>query len=158
MLSPVSDRAALFADYLAAGQALSEAVSQLRGADLDARQSADEWCVRQIVHHVADVEVGDAMRLRLMLAHDGPLITAYDEARFAARLHYDRPIETSLAAFRTLRASNASLLERMSAGDWPRRGYHEERPLYSVEILVQKSIEHDREHLAQIQRALRSAA
>ena len=148
------NRAALFADYVAAGQALTDAVSQIPDRHLDARESPGEWSVRQIAHHLADVEVGDAMRLRLMLAHDGPLITAYDEELFAARLHYDRPVATSLAAFSALRASNATLVERMSSDDWPRRGFHEERPRYSVEILVERSIAHDRAHLAQIERAL----
>ena len=150
----MSDRTALLATYTEPALEIVRVVRDLSERDLDRRESPDDWSVRQIVHHLADVEVGDAMRLRLMLAHDGPLITAYDEERFAARLHYDRPVETSLAVFEALRASNASLVERMSADDWSRRGHHEERPRYSVEILVERSIAHDRAHLAQIRRAL----
>ena len=131
-------------------------LGELSESQLDSRESAGDWSVRQVVHHLADVEVGDAMRLRLMLAHESPLIVAYDEELFSANLHYDRQIESSVGTFFALRMSNGAILEQIAAEDWSRQGRHEEHDLYTVEILVRKSIEHDRAHLAQIQRALRS--
>ncbi len=124
---------------------------------LDARERASDWSVRQIVHHLADVEVGDAMRLRQMLAHESPLIVAYDESLFACRLHYERSVTTSVATMLALRASNAAILERIDESGWARSGRHEEHDIYTVEILVQQSIEHDRAHLVQIQRAFEAA-
>lgn len=150
----MSDHAALLAGYIASGRALSDAAASLSEDAVDARETNSDWSIRQVLHHVADVEIGDAMRLRLMLAHDGPLITAYDEQLFASRLHYDRPLAASLATFAALRESSISLLERMSIDDWSRRGHHEERPRYSVEILVEHGITHDRDHFQQIHRAL----
>ena len=135
---------------------LERVIRSASADDLDLREHKDEWSVRQIVHHLADVEVGDAMRLRQMLAHDGPLIVAYDEDLFASRLHYDRPIDSSLAVFTTLRASNVEIIRRINNADWSRRGFHEEHALYTIEILVEHSVEHDRLHLEQIGRALQS--
>lgn len=151
----MNDRPALLADYLEATYEIEIVLEELSESELEARESPDDWSVRQIVHHLADVEVGDAMRLRQMLAHESPLIVAYDEELFAASLHYDRPIETSVATFFALRASNGAILEQLDERDWSRPGRHEEHDRYSVEILVRKSINHDRLHLAQIQRALR---
>ena len=153
----MSDRPALLADYLEASTDIELVLEELHESQLEARESPAEWTVRQIVHHLADVEVGDAMRLRQMLAHDAPLIVAYDEERFASGLHYDRPIEPSVATFFALRTSNGAILERINEDDWFRPGRHEEHDRYSVEILVRKSIDHDRLHLAQIQRALGSS-
>ncbi len=152
----MSDPTALTADLLAEARKIEQLVSSLSGSDLNRRETPNDWSVRQIIHHIADVEVGDAMRLRQMLAHDAPLIVAYDENRFAEKLHYDRPIAASLATFSALRASNAAILERIPNADWSRQGRHEEHELYTVEILVHRSIEHDRLHLQQMQRALNS--
>ena len=150
----MSDRAAILGRYREAGSAIEQVISGLAGPQLDARESPADWSARQVVHHVADVEVGDAMRLRLMIAHDGPLITAYDEALFAERLHYERPIDVSMALFSQLRASNAELIALLAEAEWSRHGWHEEHDRYSVEILVDRSIAHDEAHLAQITRAL----
>ncbi len=150
----MTDRAALLQRYQEASSAIERVMTQLEASDLDSREGAADWSPRQIVHHLADVEVGDAMRLRLMIAHDGPLITAYDEDLFASRLHYERPIDVSRALFCQLRASNTELIECLSEAEWSRHGWHEEHEHYSVEILVDRSIAHDEAHLAQIERAL----
>ena len=150
----MSERPALLAEYLESTYEVEAVLEELSESELEAREGDDEWSVRQIVHHLADVEVGDAMRLRQMLAHESPLIVAYDEGLFAAALHYERPIETSVATFFALRASNGAILEQIGERDWSRAGRHEEHDLYTVEILVGRSIEHDRLHLAQIKGAL----
>lgn len=150
----MTDRAALLGRYREASAAIAGVVGRLAASELDCRESLAEWSPRQVVHHLADVEVGDAMRLRLMIAHDGPLITAYDEDLFASRLHYERPIDVSAALFCQLRASNAELVERLREAEWSRHGWHEEHERYSVEILVDRSIAHDAGHLAQIERAI----
>ena len=150
------DRPALLIEYYEATSDIEQVLGELSESQLDSRESAGDWSVRQVVHHLADVEVGDAMRLRLMLAHESPLIVAYDEELFAANLHYDRQIESSVGTFFALRMSNGAILEQISGADWSRSGRHEEHDRYTVEIFVRKSIEHDRAHLAQIQRALRS--
>ena len=152
----MSDRADLFNRYLEATSDIELVLNNLTDSNLESRETPDDWTIRQVVHHLADVEVGDAMRLRLMIAHDGPLITAYDEELFAQRLHYERPIETSLALFAQLRASNIELIERLTEAEWSRHGWHEEHERYSVEILVDRSIAHDQAHQAQIQRALQA--
>jgi hypothetical protein len=51
--------------------------------------------------------------VRKLLAEDDPVVQGYDEAECARRLHYDRPVETSLAVFRAVRTSTAELLARL---------------------------------------------
>lgn len=153
----MSERPALLAEYLESTYEIEVVLEELSESELEARERPEEWSVRQIVHHLADVEVGDAMRLRQMLAHESPLIVAYDEGLFAAGLHYERPIETSVATFFALRASNGAILEQIGEQDWSRAGRHEEHDLYTVEILVGRSVAHDRLHVAQIKGALQRA-
>ena len=79
-----------------------------------------------VVHHLADSETNSYVRLRKLLAEDDAEIQGYDEAQFARVLHYDRPIETSLAVFQAVRASTSELLERLSEDDWSRASTHSE--------------------------------
>ncbi len=148
------ERPELLVAYLESTSDIELVLGELSEDQLESRERPGEWSVRQIVHHLADNEVADAMRLRQMLAHDSPLIVPFDELLFTERLHYDREIESSLATFFALRSSSGAILEQVSDGDWSRSGRHEEHDSYTVEILVQKNIEHDRAHLEQIQRAL----
>src|SRR5207253_570865 len=82
-----------------------------------------EWSPREVVHHLADSEMTSAIRCRLLLCEDHPFIRAYDESEFARRLHYDRPLDTSLDALRAARRSTAEILHRLDDADWARAGW-----------------------------------
>jgi hypothetical protein len=151
-----SERPQLLVAYLESTFEIEELLGELSEDQLESREAEGEWSVRQIVHHLTDNEVADAMRLRQMLAHDSPLIVPFDEHLFVDRLHYDREIESSVATFFALRASSGAILEQIAADDWSRDGQHPEHDLYTVEIMIQKNIEHDRAHQEQIRRALRA--
>ena len=100
-----------------------EALAGATDAELDARPAPDKWSAREIVHHLADSEMTSAIRLRLLIATDNPTITGYDEAEFARRLYYDRPLEASLAAFKAARLTSAEILDRLSEAQWTAAGH-----------------------------------
>ena len=152
-----SQRPDLLVAYLESTSDIELVLAELSETQLESSEGPAEWTVRQVVHHLADNEVADALRLRQMLAHDSPHIVPFDETLFSTRLHYQREIESSLATFFALRASSGAILEQIAESDWSRTGRHPEHDRYSVEILVQKNIEHDQAHLAQIRRALAAA-
>ena len=151
-------RDALIARYTDGYRVVRAALDGATPAELDARPAPGKWSAREIVHHLGDSEMTSAIRLRLLLAHDRPVIQAYDQDTFARRLHYDRPYETSLEAFRLARLSTAELLERMSADDWLREGTHTESGRYTVETWLRLYAEHAHKHAEQIRRARASAA
>ena len=151
------ERQALVARYKAGYQAVADALAGATDAELDAHPAPGKWSARQIVHHLADSEMTSAIRLRLMLAHDRPAIGAYDQDEFARRLHYDRPLATSLAAFRAARDATAELLDRLNEKDWTRVGDHPEHDSYGVEEWLRIYAAHAHDHADQIRRA-RAAA
>ena len=55
-------------------------------------------------------------RLRRVVADEEPTIQGYDEPVWARRLHYDRPIEPSIAVLRAVRASSLQLLRVADRG------------------------------------------
>jgi hypothetical protein len=93
------------------------------------------------------------IRLRLLIAEDAPLIQAYDETEFARRLHYERPVDLSVALFAAVRAANVELLEQLTEDEWSRAGTHSDDGHYSVEGWLQIYAAHGHDHADQIRRA-----
>ena len=151
-------RRALIARYRALADEFAGAFAGVDERALDAVPAPGEWSARQLAHHLADDELVDAVRLRLMAAEDDPEITPYDEQHFAARLHYDRPVGQSLDAIRTVRQSGAAILDRLRPEDFERAGHHPEHDAYSVGIWLEKAVEHGETHLAQLHRTLAAAS
>ena len=148
---------ALIARYRALADEFAGAFAGVDERALDAVPAPGEWSARQLAHHLADDELVDAVRLRLMAAEDDPEITPYDEQHFAARLHYDRPVDQSLDAIRTVRQSGAAILDRLRPEDFERAGHHPEHDAYSVGIWLEKAVEHGEAHLDQLRRTLATA-
>ncbi len=130
-----------------------DALNDARGEELD-RSMSGEWTPRQIAHHLADSEMTSAIRLRRLISEDSPVIHGYDEAEFARRLKYDRPIEASLEAMRWARESTAQILDRLTDEDWERAGTHTETGRYSVEDWLTIYARHGHDHAEQIKRSL----
>ena len=151
-------RSALIDRYRAGYDAVVAALEGIDDAALDARPGPDEWTAREVVHHLADSEMTSALRLRKLLAEDAPRIEPYDEAGFARRLPYDRPIEPSLEAFRGARSSTASILERLPESAWSRAGDHPEHDRYTVDDWLGIYAAHAFEHADQIRRARSGAS
>ncbi|OFW05725.1 MAG: hypothetical protein A3H96_11775 [Acidobacteria bacterium RIFCSPLOWO2_02_FULL_67_36] len=150
------ERQKLMALYRDGYAAVAEALLEITPEELDARPGPGRWSAREIVHHLADSEMTAAVRLRLLLAEDGPAIKGYDQDAFARKLHYDRPHESSLELFRSVRQSTGELLERMAPEDWLREGTHTEVGRYGVETWLKIYAEHAHKHARQI-RAARGA-
>src|SRR5260370_5166809 len=117
------ERASLVKRYKDGHRAVVDALRGVKEEELD-RSASGEWTPRQIAHHLAASEMMSAMRLRRLIAEEGPVIHGYDEAEFAMTLTFDRPIAPSLEAMRYARESTAQILDRMSEADWQRTGAH----------------------------------
>jgi hypothetical protein len=132
---------------------VEDAISGITDAELDHPAPDDGWTARQVVHHLADSEAMGYIRLRRLIAEDEPLIQGYDEPEFARRLHYDRPIGSSLAVLKAVRAASLDLLESLTPSEWGRRGMHSEAGAYSVDRWLEIYAGHSHDHADQIRRA-----
>jgi len=148
-------RAALLDIYRTGVADLEAALTGATDADLDRPQAAGEWTARQVVHHLADSESMAYIRLRRLIAEDRPIIHGYDEPEWARRLHYDRPIEASVAVVRAVRSASLQLLELLTPAEWTRTGTHSESGAYSVERWLEIYAAHTHDHADQIRRARR---
>lgn len=143
-------RAALIERYRGGYATFAAVVAGATNEELDARPFEGEWTVREIVHHLADGELSSAIRIRRLIAEEAPVITGYDEALYARRLHYDaRPIAPSLAAVEAARAASATILDHLDEAEWGRAGTHSEMGAYDVETWLRVYAEHPYDHARQ---------
>ena len=143
-------RKSLIAKYKDGYRVVAEALVGAKDAELDTRPAPGKWTAREVVHHLADSEMTSAIRLRLLLAVDKPVINGYDQEEFARRLHYERPIEASLEAFKAARRTTGEILDCMTDADWAREGTHTESGRYTAERWLEIYANHAHGHAEQI--------
>ena len=144
------ERERLIALYRDGYRAIVEALHNITEEELAAQPGPGRWAPREIVHHLADSEMTAAIRLRLLIATDRPTIHGYDQDQYSRTLHYDRPHEASLEAFRYARECTAQILERLSEDQWLKEGTHSESGAYSVHKWLKIYSEHAHSHARQI--------
>ena len=143
-------RKKLIDQYKDGYRVVAEALAGASDEELDTRPAPNKWSAREIAHHLADSEMTAAVRLRLLLAVDNPQIVGFDQDEFARRLHYDRPHEASIEAFKSARRATAEILESLADADWARGGTHTEHGRYTVERWLEIYSTHAHKHAEQI--------
>lgn len=135
---------------------LRQAIDGLSPQQMAEPEAPGKWSVRHVLRHLADSELVGAYRLRMVLAHDRPRLTGYDQDLWAERLRYDEAdVEQSLQDFTVLRRGNLRLLAAASAEDLRRVGVHAERGGESIEHMLRLYAGHDLLHLRQLARIRR---
>lgn len=147
------DRRSLLDSYRDGYGAVEEALAGISDEELDRPGAGGGWSARQVVHHLADSEATAFVRLRRLIAEDEPTIQGYDEPEYARRLHYERPIDSSLGVLRGVRAASLELLESLTDDEWGRSGTHSESGPYSVDDWLGIYATHSHDHAAQIRSA-----
>jgi hypothetical protein len=118
-------------------------------SDYDLSYESGKWSARQILAHLADVEILYSYRLRQAVAQKQHSIQLIDEQVWAKRYHKLEP-SLSLDAFRALRVLNLSLLASFDLQDWLKDVYHPERGVESLDLMLRLWAGHDLNHLLQL--------
>jgi uncharacterized damage-inducible protein DinB len=133
--------------------ALAAAITGLSDAQLREPEAPGKWSHTHVLRHLADSELVWGYRLRMVLAHDRPRLTGYDQDLWAERLRYgDDDARPAIDDFAALRRANLRLLGRLSPADLERVGVHAERGEESVEHMIRLYAGHDLLHLRQLER------
>ena len=133
--------------------AVAEAIDGVTSTQLRTPEGPGKWSIVQVLQHLADSDLVWGWRVRLILAHDRPQITGYDQDLWAERLHYaDADPSQALAALDILRRENLRLIEHATPAELKRVGVHSERGEENIEYLVRLYAGHDLLHLRQIGR------
>jgi hypothetical protein len=137
-------------------RALSRLTRGLSKKQLDTPPAKGKWSITQLVTHLCDAELVMGFRLRMAIAQPGSPLLAYDQNKWAGRLHYmEMDVRKQLLLFASLRSSHINLLKLLSKAELRRYGIHAERGRESVERMIQMLAGHDINHLIQVRRQRR---
>ncbi|MCY3942910.1 MAG: DinB family protein [Gemmatimonadetes bacterium] len=151
----VEERVELLERYRAVPGALRASVAGVSMAQLDGAPPEPGWTARENVHHVSDVAVMGALRLRMMLLDIEVEMWPIDGDAMQKRLRNDkRPVTPALQTVEALVESAASILDSLREDEWT-----QPRPVpvarsRSVEEWLEASVRHVEEHIEQIRYAL----
>jgi DinB superfamily len=153
----MSEHVELLERFRRAPELLAAAMIGAAGEVVDFKPGPDKWSVRQILCHLADSELVDAMRYRQVIAEEKPLLQAFDQNAWTANLDYSRRKASHvIESFRRLRTENYELLKDLPDSAYARTGIHSERGPVSLAGLLRTYTEHAERHIVQI-RAVRAA-
>lgn len=129
---------------------LEHAVVGLSGQQLDTPYREGGWTIRQVVHHLGDSHMNAFIRTKLLLTESEPVITAYDEKKWARLRDSELPVETSLAILKGLHKRWVRILEFVSQEEWEKKLNHPEKGLISLKRITALYAWHGNHHLAHI--------
>ena len=116
------------------------------------RPAPDKWSAVEIMAHLADVEIVMGWRFRLILAHDGVAVQAFDQDEWVRNLRYqDTDPAESVDQFEPARKANLRLLRRVEPSRLENYGVHPERGRETIAQLIRLVAGHDLNHLAQLE-------
>lgn len=111
-----------------------------------------KWSPRQVLCHLADVEIAFGFRLRQALAQEHHVIQPFEQDDWARNYSaYDA--ETALNTYAALRRWNVELLRSAGKAAMSKKVSHPERGEMTFATLVETMAGHDLNHLAQLEKA-----
>jgi uncharacterized damage-inducible protein DinB len=138
----------LIEQYAAGANLPAQALRGLSPEDLLATPVPGTWSIQQIVLHLMDSDLIAADRMKRIIAEDNPTIIGFDQAAFAAKLHYDK-LDAAVAAdiFRQNRLLMAVILRNLPDSAFARFGNHNERGPLTLAQMVAMYVGHLSHHM-----------
>lgn len=136
--------------YEAGGELLHQAVADLDPALTHTPIEPGAWSVAQLVAHLLDADLVYADRIKRVLAEDEPLLAAFDEDRWIARMPADAlalPAIEGARLFRDHRKWTARLLAQVGEAELRRHGVHSVLGRQTLAALLVKVNGHLDHHL-----------
>lgn len=120
-------------------------------SDWPKRYAPGKWTVRQILVHMADVELVHLWRYSRALAEPGSPVFAFDHETWVTALHYDeRPIEVCRNMFMGTRDQIIWYVETMPEKTFEHTVNHSENGLMPVWRILNYLAYHTDHHIEQI--------
>jgi uncharacterized damage-inducible protein DinB len=143
-----ADLQTLLDTYAQGGAKLRQAIAGLSRNELLATPIPGKWSTQTVVLHLADAEAAFADRMRRIIAQDDPLLLAWEENQFTARLMYDEQSADDAATIVDLtRRQMSRVLHKLPPAAFERTGRHSERGPQTLLDVVRFAVAHLDHHL-----------
>lgn len=133
--------------------ALSRRVAGVARKRLTKRPKPGKWSARDILAHLADVEVLWGFRMRLVLGQNRVPLIGMDQDVWAKRYGRVDP-RGALATFVALRNANLELLDGLRPADYRRWGQHSQFGRLTIARMLALLAGHDINHSRQLEAIL----
>jgi len=142
VLKAVIDR---FAD---GGPLLAQAASDLAPEQATARPGPGDWSIAELVAHLLDSDLVLSDRMKRVIAEEDPVLQAFDEGAWIARLGSNAmPVDEAAALFAANRRWMARILRAQDAAAFARSGVHTEAGRVTLAEVLVKAANHLDHHL-----------
>jgi hypothetical protein len=139
-----------------APQKVERLVKGVANERLGKRPAPEKWSVTEILAHLADVEIVQGFRIRLILGSSGTPIQGFDQEVWAAYSNYaSHDPALSFEGWRVTRERTLRLLKSLSPEMWESFGMHSERGKETVRRVTEMMAGHDINHYRQIDAILK---
>lgn len=117
-------------------------------------RSTEVWGPAEILAHLVDVEKLQRGRIQTILgSREAPYLRAWNQEAAARERDYaSADLQAALGEFARERGETISLLMNLAIKDWDRTGIHEELGEISVEDITERLMDHDAEHVAEVEK------
>ena len=116
----------------------------------------DSWCVKEILHHLADAETVLYERLKRPLAEPAPVMWVFAQDEWCKKLDYrNTPLEINRAVFTAVRNAIISMAPRFYESHGHLIFNHSRMGIRTIKEEFEKVVWHNQNHLDQIEQCLR---
>ena len=137
------------------------AIGQAPQVPADWRPGPDRWSLAEVVTHLLDSLIANALRFRHVLTETEPELVPYDHERWVLEQQgVEQPLDVLLDTHTALTRYNALLLEQLTPSQWERCGREGERRYslrHIVEIFVVRHLDGHMQQIRAIQEAYLAA-
>jgi hypothetical protein len=134
---------------------LQQLAASLRG-QINTPRAPGKWSPREILCHLADCEIDDAVRYRRALADDNYIIQPFNQERWA-KSYEVYTAKHAIQLFTVVREWNLALLRSLTVDQLARAVTHPERGTMLLKTMIETAAGHDLNHLTQLEAAWHAA-
>lgn len=146
-----------FLEYITAYKKLIRVVKNLSSKQLNFKISSREWCIHEVIVHIADTEMIFCERIRRIIAEENPVLTSFNQEQWANNMFYDKQdYKLAFNWFKTQRESTFALLQLLTKKDWERKAQKDGKEVTLFDIF-QIAKKHIPTHLGQIEEIKKNA-
>lgn len=131
-------------------------IDGVEAAVLHQRPSPRDWSVREILCHLVDAEFANAVRMRMVLTEDRPLLIDFAGEAWVERFSalYGSGMTGIMELWTTLRRANLAVYESISGEELAKVGVTAAGEAQPMSLLLKLRAGHDLMHIAQMRETL----
>lgn len=117
------------------------------------KPATDQWSIQEVIGHLADNEMVNAIRVRCILTEPTPELIGYDSDDWQRFFVLD-DVWVAFERWASIRRNLLCLLDTLSDEEWQRKGHLSYRGYESIRVLMGVLAGHDERHIRQLKRII----